>query len=255
MRPCVVSHMIMSLDGRLLPQRWGTTQTGSPMGFIERIYEATASRLEGDAWAVGRGTMKGFFPERDVPSAISATSEPGSAIREPERLAFLGARENRSLAVIMDPSGRYVYDSSALDEDHLLVVLSNQVNEGYLAHLRDVGISYTFAGQDGRDIGAALESLTRDFGVSRLLLEGGGTLNGAFLAASAIDDISTLVYPVVDGLAGIPSIYDHAADAPLFPAAMASLELLSHEVLDQGVVWLRYAVLHAGGERSAASSV
>ncbi|MFC0338863.1 5-amino-6-(5-phosphoribosylamino)uracil reductase [Kushneria avicenniae] len=235
MRPTVISHMIMSLDGRLLPQRWDTGTGERQVGFIERLYETAASRLEGDAWMVGRKTMKGFFPEREPSIETPASSAS-------ERVVFHGDRRDRGLAIIMDPSGRHEYDSPYLDEDHLLIVLSTSVDDAYLDRLRRVGVSYTFAGPDGRDIDAALDSLGDDFGVSRLLLEGGGILNGAFLAAKAIDEVSTLVFPVIDGLADIPSIYNHRGEVARFPHALAALTLASHEVLDQGVVWLRYCV-------------
>jgi riboflavin biosynthesis pyrimidine reductase len=39
-------------------------------------------------------------------------------------------------------------------------------------------------------LGSALEILNRQLGVKRLLLEGGGGANGAFLRAGLVDEIS-----------------------------------------------------------------
>jgi riboflavin biosynthesis pyrimidine reductase len=85
----------------------------------------------------------------------------------------------------------------------------------------------------------ALEGLGETFGVKTLLLEGGGILNGAFLKARLIDEVSLLVYPGVNGLAGSPSIFEGRGS---LPSAGQALRLLGAETLDGGVVWLRYAV-------------
>ena len=47
-----------------------------------------------------------------------------------------------------------------------------------------------------------MEQLALRFGAKKLLLEGGGAINGAFLKHMLIDEFSTLIYPAVDGVAG-----------------------------------------------------
>jgi riboflavin biosynthesis pyrimidine reductase len=54
---------------------------------------------------------------------------------------------------------------------------------------------------------SALEILNRELGIERLLLEGGGGSNGAFLRAGLIDEISLAICPAVDGAKGAPSIF------------------------------------------------
>ena len=56
---------------------------------------------------------------------------------------------------------------------------------------------------------ARWSSSPRCFGVKKLLLEGGGKINGAFLKHELIDEFSTLIYPAVDGVAGTQSIVDY----------------------------------------------
>jgi riboflavin biosynthesis pyrimidine reductase len=46
-------------------------------------------------------------------------------------------------------------------------------------------VSYIFAGKSDLDLALALDILNRELGVTRLLLEGGGGANGAFLRAGA----------------------------------------------------------------------
>jgi riboflavin biosynthesis pyrimidine reductase len=76
--------------------------------------------------------------------------------------------------------------------------------------------------------------------VKRLLVEGGGTVNGEFLRAGLIDEISVAICPVVDGAKGAPSVFDSAEQDSGLRAPVAEMALESCEVLDRGAVWLRY---------------
>jgi riboflavin biosynthesis pyrimidine reductase len=116
------------------------------------------------------------------------------------------------------------------------------VTDEYLAELREDGVSYLFAGPDGHDLHRAMDILGEAFGVKTLLLEGGGTINGAFLKAGLVDEISLLVYPGIDGLAGVPSIFEYGGGAGEKPAAGRSLRHLATETLEGGLVWLHYRV-------------
>ncbi len=51
-----------------------------------------------------------------------------------------------------------------------------------------------------------------------------------------------LVYPAIDGLAGIPSIFEYVGGTDEQPAACRSLRHLATETLEGGTVWLRYSV-------------
>ncbi|GHO80585.1 hypothetical protein KSD_83560 [Ktedonobacter sp. SOSP1-85] len=57
-----------------------------------------------------------------------------------------------------------------------------------------------------------------------------------------IDEISLLVYPGIDGLAGVPSIFEYLGKADERPAEGQSLRLIGTESLEGGMVWLHYAV-------------
>jgi riboflavin biosynthesis pyrimidine reductase len=88
----------------------------------------------------------------------------------------------------------------------------------------------------------ALEILGESFGITTLLLEGGGITNGLFLKEQLIDEISLLIYPAIDGLSGIPSIFECAGKSNEQPAAGQSLRHIATETLKGGMVWLRYSV-------------
>ena len=74
-------------------------------------------------------------------------------------------------------------------------MVSEQVPEDYLAMLREKGISYIVTGTSSIDLANAVNRLEEHFGIRTLLLEGGGPINGAFLQADLVDEVSLLVVP------------------------------------------------------------
>lgn len=240
MRPKITCHMITSIDGRLHPDRWSDPVGASIDRLVEAHYDATAARLGGQGWIVGRKTMADMVRVADAPDLLDAPRS---------RSAHIAPRNGRDLAVAIDSSGRLAFDAGDIDGDQAVAVLSERVRDTVLAHLRDVGVSYVFAGPDGHALGAAMEAIGEAFGVRHLILEGGGTINGAFLAARLIDEVSTLIAPAIDGLAGVPAIFEHKGAPDSRPSQGQRLELLASETLDGGVVWLRHRILRNDPER------
>jgi hypothetical protein len=50
------------------------------------------------------------------------------------------------------------------------------------------------------------------------------------------------VYPGIDGLTGVPTIFEHAGTEDEQPATGQSLRHLTTETLEGGMVWLRYRI-------------
>lgn len=231
MRPKIICHMISSIDGRLLVDRWSKPARGNEA--LLNHYDDVGERFEADGWIAGRRTMSSLL---DPVGEMAAGDAPVS------RETYIGDRNGRGLAVILDPGGKLNYESDDLYGEHVVTVLSSRVPDRYLNALRDLGISYLFAGEDGRDLEQAMTALCELFGAKTLLLQGGGIVNGAMLKAGLIDEFSILISPAVDGLAGVPAIIDYPGQQGEKPAEGMSLRLIAHEVLAGGMVWLRYAV-------------
>jgi riboflavin biosynthesis pyrimidine reductase len=233
MRPKIISHMVASVDGRLRYQRWSKPAEGINPNTLDAHYEETANRFNADGWMVGRQTAQNM--SEGVP-------------RKPKTLSgdlrgtHVGDRKGRAVAVTVDPHGKVHYGTDNIEGDHVIAILGEQVSDEYLAELREDGVSYLFAGKDGHDMPAAFEILAKIFGVKTLLLEGGGKINGSFLKTGLIDEISVLIYPGIDGLAGVPSIFEYVGAPDEKPADGQSLRHLATETLDGGTVWIRYAV-------------
>jgi riboflavin biosynthesis pyrimidine reductase len=233
MRPKIICHMMSSIDGRLIVDRWTAPAAGIKAETLRGHYDEIASRFESDGWIVGRKTMQ----EMIEGEARTVKSSGGDL-----RSTYMANRKGRDVAVSIDPHGKLHYGRDNIADDHIIAVLGEEVSDNYLAELREDGVSYLFAGPDGSDLGGALKTLGEVFGLKILLLEGGGRINGAFLKEGLIDEISLLVYPAIDGLAGIPAIFDYAGLGDELPGTGQSLRHIGTETLEGGTVWLRYRV-------------
>lgn len=232
MRPRIICHMLSSVDGRLIADRWSNPFDGKSKNEFYEQYEQISLDYKAQAWMVGRKTIQEDFPAGNFPYQ---NYEPALTF-EP----FMGKRETERFCIVVDPKGKIAYRQDTIDGDNIIAILGETVSEEYLLHLREKGISYVFAGMMGNTIETALETLKSEFGIHELLLCGGGNINGNFLRYGMIDELSLMIYPGIDGVTGMPSIFEYIGANNDFPAQGQSLELLSSEVLDNGVVWNRY---------------
>lgn len=231
MRPTITCHMISSVDGRLVTERWTSPTDGQSKETLLDHYFRIEEDFDADGWIVGRKTMADYAtaPARNIRAGVSIP-----------RTTYIGQHHGRNLAITLDPHGKLHYGKNEIEGDHPVAILSEQVSDDYLAELREDGVSYLFAGTDGHDLNAALNTLASEFNVRTLLLEGGGLINGTFLKAGLIDELSLLIYPGIDGLSGVSSIVEYIGKPDELPGAGQSLQHVHTETLEGGVVWLRY---------------
>jgi riboflavin biosynthesis pyrimidine reductase len=237
MKPHVICHMVSSVDGRILPSRWRPKGVRAASPF-ERLHE----ELAGDAWLVGRVTGQ-EYAKRDAYPAHAGQVFP--------RAPWITKRGAAAFGVILDAHGKIAWGRSEIGGDPIVVVLTEEVPDAHLQGLRGDGVSHIFAGRQEVDLALALGILNRELGIKRLLLEGGGGANGAFLRAGLVDELSLAILPAVDGARGAPSVFDSDERAAGVPAPVDSMTLKECRVLDGGAVWLRYAFERARGEGAA----
>lgn len=226
MKPHVICHMVSSVDGRILNSRW--RPKGANAG---NLFERLHDQLEGDAWLVGRVTGREFARKEAYPAQAA-----GPFPRKP----WIARRGADAWGVVLDAHGKIAWGRADIGGDPIVVVLTEQVPDSHLAGLHGDGVSYLFAGRQEVDLALALELLNSELGIERLLLEGGGSANGAFLRAGLVDEISLAIVPAVDGARGAPSVFDSDDAEAGVPAPLAAMTLQSCEVLEGGAVWLRY---------------
>jgi 2,5-diamino-6-(ribosylamino)-4(3H)-pyrimidinone 5'-phosphate reductase len=242
-RPRVICHMLASIDGRIVTGDWPLSPEG------RRQYEQVHASYDADGWICGRVTMEPFakrvrsdaevareHPSRSVPSSEAKGS--GQAAGGAPREDFVAPGAHESFAFAIDPSGRLAWESSDIDGDHVVAILSERVSNEYLAFLRERGVSYLLAGARDVDLSLALEKVGEHFGVRTLMLEGGGRINGGMLRAGLIDEVSLLVAPIADGRIGTPALFDIDSD-DVTPRALM-LETVERRA--DGLLWLRYRI-------------
>lgn len=232
MKPYVICHMMSSVDGRLHADRYTPMTSGKTAIEASATYHEYSAKFDADAQIIGGRTAR--------EAALLLRYEGDGAARPAELRTFVGHRLSKRSLVVLDPRGTIRYDSDNVYGENLIAVLGESVSQQYLDHLQAQGVSYLFAGPKGDDVPKLLGTLAADFGMTRVLVEGGGTINGAFLKAGVIDELSLMLYPGIDGLSGVPSIFEYKGEADELPAEGQALELKSAETLDNGCVWLRY---------------
>lgn len=230
MKPHVACIVSASIDGRVWMSRY-RPDPAPVRGLFERVHDEIGC----DAWVIGRGTGQEYSKRESYPAQ---TSE--SFPRE-NWFARRDAKTNtKTWGVVLDGSGKVAFGRSDIGGDPILAVLTTSVSDAHLAGLRSESVSYIFAGETEIDLHLVLDILSRDLGVKRLLVEGGGITNGNFLRAGLIEEINLIQCPTVDGSKGAPNAFDGPEGAPRAP--LRSMTLESTKPLDGGALWLRYRV-------------
>jgi riboflavin biosynthesis pyrimidine reductase len=220
--------MVTSIDGRLHPSRFTVSPDGTRREWTEE-YEKVHASLHADAWLVGRVTMAEMSK-----AGPHAPSGPWQV----ERPIHVARSDAKTFAVALDPSGKLHFQGPNLSGDHVIVLLGRDTPDSHLAELAADGVSYLVSAGAEFDIPQLLEDLSREFGITHLVVEGGAKTNGAFLAALVVDEVRVLVAPALDGAPHVEGIVDYREGL----AGVVRLQFRSAEVLGRGVVQLVYGV-------------
>ena len=233
MKPYVICLMACSVDGRTLPSRW------RPKGAAGDVFERVHDQLAGDAWLIGRVTGQEFAKGKLYPASAKEVFP---------RAPWFARRDAKAYGVVLDAHGKIAWGRSDIGGDPIVVVLAEAVSDAHLAGLRSEGVSYIFGGKSQLDLAMTLDILNRELGVKRLLLEGGGGANGAFLRAGLIDEFNLIICPAVDGAKGAPSVFDSTEIEADQRAPVTAMSLDSSEAMEGGAVLLRYRIENALSE-------
>lgn len=105
--------------------------------------------------------------------------------------------------VSFDRYGKAGWDKNYFDyggkKSRAIEVLTKQASKEYLAFLQSMEIPYLVCGDRDLDLNEALVKLKNYFGLETIALCGGATIDGAFLKARLVDEISLVVAPFVSG--------------------------------------------------------
>jgi riboflavin biosynthesis pyrimidine reductase len=219
--------MVSSIDGRILISRWRPADESR-----RKVFAYLQEQLTSDAWLVGRATGQEYakrdsYPETDLIFP-----------REP----WFARRDAAAYGIVLDTHGIIAWGRAEIDNDPIVVVLSESVADAHLAGLRSDGVSYIFAGKQDIDLKLTLDILNRELNVKQVLVNGGGVVNGAFLREGLIDEISLAIFPAIDGAQGAPCVFDSKDTVSGASAPLSTLTLESSQALDGGAFWLRYSI-------------
>ncbi len=114
--------------------------------------------------------------------------------------------------VSFDRRGRAGWEKNYFDyagkKSRAIEVVTKLADKRYLAFLRSMQIPYLVCGEDEIDFAQALVKLRQFFGIQRVALGGGALINGAFLRAGLVDEISLVMAPYISGDATKKGTFD-----------------------------------------------
>ncbi len=243
-RPYVICHMQSSIDGRISGKFFFTPAA-------EAVYESDndirkgyrADAIMNGAVTCGEIYSDGFLATRPPAPAGSAAREDYAA--EPYLNSYI---------VCVDTKGTLKWSGNTVSHRgappaHVIEVLTEDIDEGYLAYLRELRISYIFAGETELDLPLALKKLKSIFGIERVLLTGGGQMNWTFLQAGCLDEVNIIILPMIDGNTKSAGLFDrpasaagqtHASGKSQTAFAPSGFKLADVQRLPSDGLWLKY---------------
>lgn len=189
-RPYIICHMLQSINGSIDGKFFEDKNTIQ----LAQTYSKTSEEFETDGIIYGSTTadeLFGFNESKKLhTNSLSFNKEED----------FIIQNANQKWIVVFDPSGIVKWSESSLTNPRLknkniVVIVSKLVSTSYLSDLRNLKISYILGGKDNLDIEKVLNKLYMKCGIRKLLLQGGGILNGSFMNGNFIDEISLIISP------------------------------------------------------------
>jgi riboflavin biosynthesis pyrimidine reductase len=229
-RPYVICHILQSIDGRISGRFFGDEMTRP----LVSEYAKLRTTFDVDAFAYGAATINQLFVHDRHPEPTGPT--PDQADDD-----FVRADADRYL-LSLDPAGTLGWTQthvqrSGMEGARVIELLTEDVNDGVRAYFRENDVAYLVAGRDGLDLTLALQKLAHDYGIERILLQGGGVADAMFASEGLIDELSLVVAPVIDGGDGAQLVAPPPHDSVMQTTAFSQLEVRR---LGEAGLWLDY---------------
>lgn len=189
MRPYVILNAAMTLDGKIATQTGSSNISGEED--LKRVHEI---RKECDAIMVGIGTVLADDPRLTVHKIDTRP-------------------EDNPVRIVVDSRCRTPIDARITNNDaKTIIAVANEYKDEVKSSdkyetFKKRGVRFFFSGDDRVDLKALMNYLHEE-GISRLMLEGGSTLNFSMIRAGLIDEISICIAPMVVGGANAKTFFD-----------------------------------------------
>ena len=214
--------MMSLLDGRIDCDVTEQIESG------DEYYDAL-NRLDCPSTLMGRVTMQMHYA---LPEPFIADDKSPIG-REQQHIAT----DSKGYLIAIDSMGKLRWPLNQFDGMPLLVITSEDCPKEYHDTLTKQQISWIATGKGGIDLPRAMEILFKEFNVERLSITGGGNINGAFLKAGLLDEVSMMWCPGIDGRKGMAAAFDGLdMDVPPAKLRLASVEKMGE------TIWARYTL-------------
>ncbi|MFA5414761.1 MAG: 2,5-diamino-6-(ribosylamino)-4(3H)-pyrimidinone 5'-phosphate reductase [Methanoregula sp.] len=192
MRPRTVVNVAMSADGKLSTRERRQVKISGKEDFlrVDRL------KAECDAVMVGIGTVLADDPSLTVKDA---------GLKE---LRHSSGMDEHPVRVVIDSTARTPPDASVLTKGSgkRVVAVSCRAKQEPIAQLR-TRATVIVAGEKEVDLATVMDELGT-MGISRVMVEGGGTLIAALFAAGLVDEVYTFVGNIIIGGKDAPTLAD-----------------------------------------------
>lgn len=225
-RPYVICHTLTSVDGKIKQTIWGLDDH-------HKYFEIPAAKIKADAWLVGRVTMQEFSSKKKYNLTNGRTDIP--------KKDFVAPVKAKTWCVVIDPSGKCFWDINKVSTEFVIEVLTEKVSSQYLNHLRSRNVSYIFGGKDKLNLELVLRKLYTLFNIKVVRVDGGGHVNGSFLKAGLIDELSVVLAPLADGTIGSLTAFD--VEEGYGKRKATWFKLKSVRKIFRDFLWIRYTVV------------
>ncbi len=220
-RPYIICHMMASIDGRIDCDMTEKIESGDE--YYEALDELNlTTTISGRITSVIHHALPGSFTAEHL-TPINA-EKVHKAVDAP------------GYDVVCDSKGTLLWPDNNLEGTPLICAVSEQASQEYLDYLAAKGISYIATGKASVDLCRLVEILAENFGVERVGVVGGGKMNGGFLAAGLLDEMSLMIAPGIDGRSDQPSVFDGIQAS----ADPVNVKLTHCKAYENGTTWLRY---------------
>jgi 2,5-diamino-6-(ribosylamino)-4(3H)-pyrimidinone 5'-phosphate reductase len=219
----VTVNVAMTLDGKIDTVARKGAKISSPADW-ERVDRLRAAH---DAILVGGNTLLAEDPR------LTVKSETLRADRIARGLAPVPAKVGIVSQAVLSANSQFLTDGGG----EVFLFTTERTAPEQLDLLRDAGAKVFILGQTRVDLPAAF-AILEQHGIESAMVEGGGRMIAALLAAGLVDEIHVYIAPLIFGGATAPTL----ADGKGMPAGI-KLALLDVERLQDGGILAKYQAL------------